>query len=212
MIQNTITRNQAQKFYDALGKRYEWFEIHEGRAKAIAQDMLDLHPGFMMLNVGVGTGKQHEQFQYAVQPGGIVYGIDITWKMLLITRERVLASLCQADALNLPFRDDFFDRLYTSYVLDLLPALDLPEVLQEFYRVIRPGGRIVIAALTEGVSIFSRALVSAWKFAYAISPVTCGGCRPLQLASIVSQAGFNELHRQVVEQMAVPSEIISAQK
>ena len=212
MIQETISRKQAQKFYDSLGKRYNWFEFYEGRALAYAREALDLVPGMKVLEVGVGTGKQHEQLQRAVQPEGSAFGIDLSWKMLTITKERVPSSLCQADAQHLPFVGGYFDRLYTSYVLDLLPTRDLPAVLDGFYRVIKPGGRLVIVALTEGVNIPSRALVAAWKFAYSISPITCGGCRPLQLAGLVSDANFRVLGRKVIVQFGVPSEIITAIK
>jgi demethylmenaquinone methyltransferase/2-methoxy-6-polyprenyl-1,4-benzoquinol methylase len=212
MIQKTISRNQAQKFYDSLGKRYSWFEFYEGRALEYGREALDLETGMKLLEVGVGTGKQHELLQGEVQPEGNAFGIDLSWKMLLITRERVSTPLCQADAQHLPFIDSYFDRLYTSYVLDLLPSRDLPAVLDGFFRVIKPGGRLVIVALTEGVNASSRALVTAWKFAYSISPITCGGCRPLQLAGLVSDANFRVLGRKVIVQFGVPSEIITAIK
>jgi hypothetical protein len=70
----------------------------------------------------------------------------------------------------------------------------------------------VLVALTEGVDFPSRALVAVWKGLYAISPIACAGCRPLQLAALLEQAGFKQVQREVVVQLAMPSEILLARK
>ena len=95
-------------------------------------------------------------------------------------------------------------------MLDLLPAPDLPDLLHDFRHVLVPGGRLVLVTLTEGVDRPSRALMALWKRIYAISPEGCGGCRPLQLAGLVEQAGLRLARREVVVQWGVPSEIIVA--
>ena len=97
-------------------------------------------------------------------------------------------------------------------MLDLLPFADLPGLIDDFYRVIKSGGRIVITALTEGVDLPSRALIAIWKGVFALSPAMCGGCRPLELLNIVRKAGFKQLEREVIVQLGIPSEIIIATK
>jgi hypothetical protein len=97
-------------------------------------------------------------------------------------------------------------------VLDLLPLADLGQLLLDFWRVLRPNGGLVILALTEGIDLPSRALVSVWKGVFSISPAMCGGCRPLELFDLVQKAGFTNIQRQVIVQAGVPSELISAQK
>lgn len=84
----------------------------------------------------------------------------------------------------------------------------LPGLLAEFWRVLKPGGRLGPVSLTEGVNLPSRLLVGLWKLVYAASPVVCGGCRPVQLAGLAGNAGFNHITREVVVQWGVPSEII----
>jgi len=212
MIENTPPTDQIQLFYDRMGGRYDWFEIYEGRAKTRALKLLQLAPEQVVLNVGVGTGKQHAEILSEIQPDGLAIGVDVSEVMASLAQERTAAPICQADARFLPCASEHFDRLYAAYVLDLLPLSDLPAVLSGFHRVIKPGGLMVLLALTEGVNVPSRALVAVWKAAYAISPVACGGCRPLQLTRLVQSAGFEELQREVVVQMAVPSEIIVANK
>ncbi|HSF83572.1 MAG TPA: methyltransferase domain-containing protein [Anaerolineales bacterium] len=212
MIENTLSTRKAQRFYDLIGKRYDWFEFYESRAKDRALELLDLSPGIKVLNVGVGTGKQQVQIQDSIEPDGIAFGLDISPVMLALAKSRCSSPFCRADAHQLPFAPASFDRLYAAYVLDLIPLGEIPAILQQFNRVLRPGGRVVLLALTEGVDFSSRAVVGAWKLAYAVSPVICGGCRPLALTDLVLEAGFSHISRQVVVQIAVPSEIIAAAK
>jgi hypothetical protein len=60
------------------------------------------------------------------------------------------------------------------------------------------------------VDLASRGFVAVWKLAYRVSPVACGGCRPLQLAELARRAGFERVERKVVLQMGVPSELLIA--
>ena len=202
----------VQHFYDSIGRRYDWFESFESKAKLRALQCLSLEPGYWVLNVGVGTSKGHSRLKAAVEPHGKAFGLDLSRVMLDLTRERSLAPLCQADARRLPFARGTFDRLYAAYVLDLLPYSDLPELLASFYLLLKPSGRAVFLTLTEGVDLPSRALVAAWKLVYAISPLACGGCRPLQLTDLVKQAGFEPIVREVIVQLGLPSEIIVADR
>ncbi len=210
MIQDTISTEAARRFYDRLGRRHDWAERYEGHAKARALALLDLESGQRVLDVGAGTGKEHARLASAAGPSGLAVGIDISSVMLGITRSRTGTPVCQADARHLPFAEASFDRLFCAYVLDLIPAADLPGILAEFHRVLRPGGRLALVSLTEGVDLPSRLLVAAWKLAYTVSPIACGGCRPLCLAELVQDAGLKLLSREVVVQLAVPSEVLVA--
>lgn len=211
MIQKTVPTEWARRFYDWLGARHDLGARFERRAKARALRRLDLAPGQCVLNVGVGTGKEQAQIEQAIAPEGIPYGIDISTVMLDLTRKRSRRSrLCQADAHHLPFASRRFHRLFSSYVLDLIPAPDLPLVLAEFHRVLRPGGRLVLVSMTEGVNWPSRTLMALWKAAYTIHPLACGGCRPVQLSQLVPPAGFRQVEREIVVQLGFPSEILVA--
>jgi demethylmenaquinone methyltransferase/2-methoxy-6-polyprenyl-1,4-benzoquinol methylase len=210
--QKTLSLQTVQRIYDLIGKRYDWFGMYDAKAKECALERLNLVPGLHILDVGMGSGKEHVRIQSAVEPGGSAIGIDISWQMLSVSHRRCHSPLCQADARFLPFRSDYFDRIYVAYVLDLMAVADLPNSMQEFKRVLKPGGCLVIAALTEGINSASRMLVATWKAVYAISPVVCAGCRPLQLMDFLKNAGFSSIQREVIVQLAVPSEIVTAQK
>jgi len=207
-----IPTQTAQRIYDFIGKRYDWFSSYDAHAKERAFELLAVTPGQYLLEVGVGTGKENARIHSAILPGGISFGIDISRVMLTLTRQKNETPLCQADVRDIPFVSDCFDRVFISYVLDLLPITDIPDILAGLQRVLKPGGRIVIIALTEGISRSSRMLVAVWKAVYKISPITCAGCRPLQLSQLVEKAGLIHVRREVVVQLAVPSEILVATK
>jgi demethylmenaquinone methyltransferase/2-methoxy-6-polyprenyl-1,4-benzoquinol methylase len=210
MIEETISAAEAQRFYDRLGAGHDRAELYEGRAKQRGLDQLGLRPGLRVLNVGAGTGREHTLIRSAVEPGGVAFGLDLSPVMLRLTHQRTGSPLCRANALRLPYADGTFDAIFSSYMLDLIPAASLPLLLAGFWRTLKPGGRLVLVSLTEGIDLPSRALVALWKTAYAISPGACGGCRPLQLAGLVTATGFSLRHREVLVQFAVPSEIIVA--
>jgi ubiquinone/menaquinone biosynthesis C-methylase UbiE len=210
MIEDTISATTARRIYDRLGPAYDWAERFEGRAKELALARLELAPRQRVLNVGVGTGHEQALLQTSVTPGGRTVGLDISPVMRAITRARTRAALCGGDARQLPFADGCFDRLFSAYTLDLIPYRHLPKLLADCYRVLRPGGRLALVSLTEGIDRPSRAFVAVWKLVYRVSPIACGGCRPLQLSGLVQQAGFRPLRREVVVQLGVPSDVLSA--
>lgn len=210
MIDRNVTVRAAERFYDRLGSRHDLAELYEGRAKARALELLQLNPGLRVLNAGVGTGKDQIAIAKAIGHPEMAVALDISVVMLNLVRKRARSAVVRSDVARLPFGDRSFDRILCAYVLDLIPARDLPTVLAEFKRALRPGGRVVLVSLTEGVSSLSRLLVVAWKSLYRLDPLLVGGCRPLRLRPWLESAGF-EIHADdVVVQLAVPSEVVAA--
>jgi phosphatidylethanolamine/phosphatidyl-N-methylethanolamine N-methyltransferase len=101
--------------------------------------------GGRILEVGVGTGISLPDYSRANR----IFGIDISEGMLKKARERVaeekltqVEGLAVMDAQHLEFPDNSFDVVVAQYVIS---AVKNPEaVLDEFIRVLRPGGEIVI--------------------------------------------------------------------
>jgi ubiquinone/menaquinone biosynthesis C-methylase UbiE len=108
----------------------------------------------------LGTGKELDQIITDISPDGIAHGLDISPVMLHLTQERTSAPGCQADARQLPYTSYSFDRLYAAYVLDLLPLADLPDLVNDFFRVLKSGGRMVILAFSEGVAPLSQGVTT----------------------------------------------------
>ena len=210
MFDTTISRAQARQAYDTLGTGLDRAARFEARAGTHALAILGLKPGQRTLQIGVGTGKAHLAIARAVAPGGQAFGLDLSRVMLRLTHRHSAAPLCEGDAVALPFATHSFDRLYCAYLLDLLPAADLPRALAEFARVLRPTGRLALVSLTEGVDLPRRLFVAAWKLRFRLAPRSLGGCRPLRLRPLVERAGFVVERRDIITQRGFPSEIVVA--
>lgn len=213
-IEETISSEDARCFYDRLGASHDLGQQFEREAKSRGLERLALQPGQRVLNIGVGTGKEQAQIQSAISPGGTAVGVDLARTMLRLSQERVPPpgnrALCTATAQALPFRDGVYDRVFSSYMLDLIPTSLLPTILREILRVLRPDGFFVGVSLTEGTTLASRALMGAWKAFYRVSPYALGGCRPVRLTYPLLEAGFADVEREVVVQLGMPSEILVA--
>lgn len=213
-INETISTEDARCFYDWLGAGHDLGQRFERAAKERGLKRLSLRPGLRVLNVGVGTGKEQVKIQEAIAPAGVAYGVDLSRTMLRLSHERVPPpgnnSLCEADGRLLPFPSAAFDRAFSSYVLDLIPAADIHQMLSEMHRVLQKDGLLVLVSLTEGTTLASRALIAAWKGFYRISPYALGGCRPVRLTHPLLRAGFSHVQREVVVQLGMPSEVLVA--
>ena len=93
-----------------------------------------------ILDCGCGTGNNLEMLrQY-----GLAFGIDLTYSGLAYARHHRERLIAQASATALPFRAGIFD-IVTSF--DVIYALDdagAATALTEMYRVMRPGGYLVL--------------------------------------------------------------------
>ncbi|MCZ8108033.1 MAG: class I SAM-dependent methyltransferase [Burkholderiales bacterium] len=118
--------------------------------------------GPTILDVGVGTGLELPLFS----PRSSVTGVDLSEAMLRRARARVLgerlasvAGLCVMDAMRLGFPDASFDAVVAPFVMTVVP--DPAATLEEFARVLRPGGEIVLVNHV-GAEQGPRAAVERW--------------------------------------------------
>jgi SAM-dependent methyltransferase len=96
------------------------------------------HRGERVLEIGCGTGCDLLQF---AKHGAHASGIDVTPEHLRLARERLAgrAEIREGDATNIPFAAATFDYVYSHGVLH---HIDQPRrVVEEIFRVLRPGGR-----------------------------------------------------------------------
>lgn len=108
--------------------------------RKVGQLVAAINPG-LVLDVATGSGDLAKTVQGFV-PEARVIATDFCAPMLAEARKRGLTDLFVADGLNLPFPDDSVDALTIGY--GLRNMADWEGALQEFFRVVRPGGRLVI--------------------------------------------------------------------
>jgi ubiquinone/menaquinone biosynthesis C-methylase UbiE len=120
------------------------------RLRAMIADDLQLRRGDRVLDVGCGPGRLAMVFAARVAPSGSVDGIDASTQMIdratAQARKRgVSANFQLAYAQQLPFADATFDALSCTLALHHVAEDDQLTAVKEMYRVLKPGGRILIA-------------------------------------------------------------------
>ncbi len=107
------------------------------------------------LDVGCGIGLQALLLAQAVGADGHVVGMDIDPELLefgenLVAKEGLAGRITfrQGDMCQLPFNDDTFDWVWSADCVGY-PVGELSPILQEFMRVVKPGGGIIILAWTS---------------------------------------------------------------
>jgi ubiquinone/menaquinone biosynthesis C-methylase UbiE len=185
-------------FYDRIAGAYDLMaDASEKPARQAGLKALELRPGQNVLEIGFGTGNEIIDLADLVGPSGLVAGIDISAGMLDVTRKKLVVhavktplDLRLGDARQLPWPDDTFDAVYTSFTLELFPAADIAAVLAEAKRVLKPGGKVGVVSMAEvkpgaKPSVLERAYV--WMHRHFPHLVDC---RPIEAGAVLAAAGF----------------------
>ena len=129
-------------------------------------------------------------------------------KMKLSKQENKIYSLEIGSAFDIRMDDGSVDILFNNYMFDLIFFDQMDDVINEFARVLKPGGKLVLVNMTKaeqsGAGLYERI--------YRISPPLMGGCRGVQMFDLLTEHGFKVITREYVQQMLFPSEVILATK
>lgn len=143
--------NRMSRWYDLIAGGAEKTLRHRGLEKLSAQ------PGERILEIGFGTGHCLVSLAKAVGPSGRVLGLDISEGMLAVARERLQregladrVELHLGDAADMNFPEpDNLDGISMSFTLELFDTPEIPLVLRECHRILKPGGRLVVVSMTK---------------------------------------------------------------
>ena len=152
MSRANMDKNPAEvaEMFDGVAKRYDLVNdlLSLGRTKAwrrATTAIIDPKPGMKILDLAAGTGSSSEPLAKA---GADVIPADFSEGMLAAGRKaRPHLPFTKADALNLPFEDGRFDLLTISF--GLRNTNDTDKALKEALRVVKKGGRLVVAEFSS---------------------------------------------------------------
>jgi len=169
-------------FIDTFLFRGQWRELRQKTA-----DLAQLHPGEQVLDVVCGTGQLLLDVARRVGRAGYIAGVDPGIEQ--IARARAKAAR-RNDPIEfqigvieqLPFPDRSFDVVFSTLMMHHLPAPLKRQGLAEIDRVLKPGGRLVIADFTHKKERAGQA-----------ARFHAGGSRTHDLAVLVKEAGFSQV-------------------
>jgi demethylmenaquinone methyltransferase / 2-methoxy-6-polyprenyl-1,4-benzoquinol methylase len=111
-----------------------------------------------ILELACGTGILSSML---AERGKSVTGIDLTFEYLLTSKRKLKAPIVQGTAEVLPYRDECFDAMVSSY---LAKYVDIQKVIDECSRVLRPGGVMVFHDFTYPIGLMR----NLWNIYFAL--------------------------------------------
>ncbi|MFN6514274.1 MAG: class I SAM-dependent methyltransferase [Nostoc sp. CreGUA01] len=137
----TILRDWSYRYqwlYDTISRLAALSVGGEGRFRQLALQGLTITSDTQVLDLCCGSGQTTQLLAKLSQN---VTGLDASPKSLQRARQNVpSASYVQAFAESMPFADNLFDVVHTSVALHEMQPQQLGKIINEVYRVLKPGG------------------------------------------------------------------------
>ncbi len=145
----------SEEYFLTACEGYEEWLASEGehlsRRLAAAFSVAAVEPGMAVLDIGCGRG---EIIRHCARLGADAFGVDYAPVAVRMTRELIQAEqnhpppgrmgVCLADAKQLPFPDEHFDRVLMFDVVEHLYPWELHRALLEVRRVLKLDGRLIV--------------------------------------------------------------------
>ncbi len=211
------SKEEAKRFYDRISRVYDYLTgAFEQKYAEMAVERLSVEESETVLEIGFGPGHCLKRLAESVGKTGKVYGVDISSGMLEVTRRRLdkarlmdRVKLYCGDAASLPYGDNTFDAAFMSFTLELFDTPEIPRLLEEVKRVLKPKGRIGVASMSKenGESL----LLRLYEWAHRKWPKYVD-CRPIYLEQSLRDAGYEIRKKEKVKLFGLPGEIVVAVK
>lgn len=187
-----MDKNQiAVSTYNKIARQYTTHNFDDTSALPYVDNFLSCLPkNAKILDAGSGPGNL---VKHALHRGYKAEGVDLSEEMVRIAREKVHeGKFTLMDMRHLDYADTTFDGIISSYSLIHIPSDEIPDTLKEFYRVLRPGGNLlIIVQKGEADHIVNEPFDK--KERMFINFFTCA-----RLAKLLSTAGFSIIQQEEV--------------
>jgi ubiquinone/menaquinone biosynthesis C-methylase UbiE len=195
------SKEEAERYYDRISKVYDYLAgTFERKYAEMALQRLSIKKGETLLEIGFGPGHSLKRMAESVGDEGRVYGVDISSGMVEVARRRLAKAgltdrveLYRGDAAVLPYNAGMFDAVFMSFTLELFDTPDIPDILEEIKRVLKPGGRIGVAAMSREDE--RSLLLRLYERAHMKWPDYVD-CRPIYVEQSIVAAGYGIRHKE----------------
>jgi ubiquinone/menaquinone biosynthesis C-methylase UbiE len=153
-----------------------WFRGFRQFVTPLLKQAADDRPGLRLLDCGCGTGSNLR----LLEGYGSAWGFDLTWSGLTIARSRGLDRVARASVAHVPFAAETFDIVTSFDVLYCLETAVEQAAVGEMWRVLKPGGSLVVNVAAMDILKGNHSILSAELRRYSRS----------SLRALLEQAGF----------------------
>ena len=145
-------RKRVDQMFDSSAVHYDWITdmMSFGSGRWYRHQALlraGLKPGMKLLDVGAGTGVVSWYGQQIVGESGLVVALDPSKGMLSEAKKLGVKHAVQGLGEKLPYPDNTFDMVSMGYALR--HVADLQQAFEEYRRVLKPGGKILLLEITR---------------------------------------------------------------
>ena len=165
--------------------------------------LAELKPGEVVLDLGSGGGIDVLLSAKRVGPSGKAYGLDMTDEMLALANKNKLESglenveFIKGEIENISLPDNSVDVIISNCVINL--STDKDKVLQEAFRVLKPGGRFAVADIVITKELPEEVKVDLNLWASCIS----GALEIENYKKKLKNAGFDKIEVEIVRTYTV---------
>jgi len=151
--------NFLTPFYDTLMK----VALPEEMLKNALLEEAHIQPGQKVLDFGCGTATLAIMAKLK-HPEASIVGLDVDEKILSIARKKIAQlgldiPLEIYSGFNLPFEDEDFDHIISSFVFHHLSTEKKKDILKQCYRITRPGGGIRVLDFGNPQTMIARGVM-----------------------------------------------------
>ncbi|HVI47525.1 MAG TPA: arsenite methyltransferase [Chitinophaga sp.] len=169
-----------------------------------------INKGNIVIDLGSGAGNDCFVAREATGPGGKVIGIDFTPAMIEKARanaEKLHYNNVEfrlGDIEQIPVTANLADVVVSNCVLNLVP--NKKAVIQEIYRVLKPGGHFSISDIVLQGELPSGIQEAAEMYAGCVS----GAIQEEDYLSMIRSTGFEQITMQKAKTIHIPDDILAA--